>query len=243
MGIFSPNQSNETGLEFSVLEEKPSNISERTITTSKQEESQEATLLEESLLKLSDTEVNYVSPYFSDEPKIKDRKADNSLVDCEKSQPTDGNSVQSTGVTDQQNRITRTAGKCRKLREIGTYDANLVEKEFQNLVHQLNLKRQHDAETFQQFSQSLRMKTEAIINSLDTKFKAGYAMVDEKLNKAGNELMGEVEKGHQMEGDLNVLKTRVAGILQHLQMLTGISSDSGELIPPSPKKSQNMSSK
>ena len=158
MGIFSPNQSNETGLEFSVLEEKPSNISERTITTSKQEESQEATLLEESLLKLSDTEVNYVSPYFSDEPKIKDRKADNSLVDCEKSQPTDGNSVQSTGVTDQQNRITRTAGKCRKLREIGTYDANLVEKEFQNLVHQLNLKRQHDAETFQQFSQSLRMK-------------------------------------------------------------------------------------
>ena len=68
-------------------------------------------------------------------------------------------------------------------------------------------------------------------------------MVDEKLNKAGNELMGEVEKGHQMEGDLNVLKTRVAGILQHLQMLTGISSDSGELIPPSPKKSQNMSSK
>lgn len=84
------------------------------------------------------------------------------------------------------------------------------------------------------------LQTEAIIDSLDQKFKTRYALVDKKLNKAGNELMAEVEKGLQMEGDLNALKTRVASILQHLQMLTDISVNSGELLPPSPNKSQNV---
>ena len=84
------------------------------------------------------------------------------------------------------------------------------------------------------------LQTEAIIDSLDQKFKTRYALVDEKLNKAGNELMAEVEKGLQMEGDLNALKTRVASILQHLQMLTDISVNSGELLPPSPNASQNV---
>lgn len=84
------------------------------------------------------------------------------------------------------------------------------------------------------------LQTEAIIDSLDQKFKTRYALVDEKLNKAGNELMAEVEKGLQMEGDLNALKTRVASILQHLQMLTDISVNSSELLPPSPNTSQNV---
>lgn len=158
VNIFSPEQSSDIEITTSWVEEKSSNISEWPATSLIQERPKVPTPQQESQPKFSEAETHHQSPYFTDQLKIKDSKAADKLVNQEENHSSVTNLEQNIGTSDHSSIGSRNIGGCRKPREVGTYDAHLVEKEFENLVHQLNLKRQHDAKTFQHFSESLRMK-------------------------------------------------------------------------------------
>lgn len=157
VNLFSPEQPNEIEIEPDMAEGNLSKSSEWPMTTLNHQGPQQLPLQNESQPKLVEAQ-DHLSPYFSNDSKIRVSGADDKSGDCTKSQLSNVNSVQSIEVADQSSGSTKIAAGHRKLREIGMYDAHLVEKEFESLIHQLNLKRQHDAETFQQFCKSLRIK-------------------------------------------------------------------------------------